>query len=365
MTTTGERGGARTSRSTGDAVIDRLAAAGWDELVAGGRTADPLRRTTWLRAWAREAGAAVEHRCVIVDRDRAVAAAAPLESLSRGGLRLVRHLGQGDAWFDIAPPAVDDAARADLLAAIAAEPGDILLLDGMGADEVTAEALRSAIPRVRLSPAETWRLELADPPRSMRKRRKEAGRARRRAAERGVVLAVDYTDDWPLIERRLATLLDFHAAHFPGDGPNLLAGAGVRRRFAEEGIRALGAEGRARLVQVTIEGGPMVAWDLALVGDGASAIAYAGAFDRSRDDLMTLGWISMLALVEGLGAEGVAVLDFGPGPAPYKDLIARAVPLVRATAPLSARGRAALAAHRAAAGARARLRARRGAGEDA
>lgn len=60
-----------------------------------------------------------------------------------------------------------------------------------------------------------------------------------------------------------------------------------------------------------------------------------------------LGWISMLAMVDALGAEGVEIVDFGPGPAPYKNLISRAVPLVRVTAPLSRRGRVVLSAHRA------------------
>ncbi len=340
-------GEARTSRAAGDGVLPRLAQAGWDDLVGAHAPADPLRRTAWLTAWRAEAGASVAPRCVIVDRGRAPVAIAPLEVATRGGLRLVRHLGQGDAWFHIAPPAADADALAVLLAAIAAEPGDILQLDGFAADEDTVAALRTAIPGVRLTAGETWRLEVADPPRSVRKRRKEVGRAQRRAAERGVSLAVDVTGDWSEIGPRLPALLDFHAAHFPGEGDNLLAGPGVRRRFTERAIAAMGAEGRVRLAEVRVEGGPMVAWDLALVGDGGSAVAYAGAFDRDRDDVTMLGWISMLAMIEALEAEGVGLVDFGPGPAPYKDLISRAVPLVRATAPLSLRGRAALGAHRA------------------
>jgi CelD/BcsL family acetyltransferase involved in cellulose biosynthesis len=349
---------ARTSRVVGDAVLPCLARAGWDALAGARRPADPLRRIAWLEAWRKEAGAGVEPRCVIVDRGRTPVAAAPLERVSRGGVRLVRHLGQGDAWFHIAPPAEDAAALATLLAAVAAEPGDILQLDGFAADDETADALRGAIPGVRLTTGETWRLETADPPRSVRKRRKEAGRAQRRAAERGISLTVDVTDDWEVVAARVPELLDLHAVHFPGEGPNLLAGPGVRRRFTERALAAMGAERRVRLAEVRITGGSLAAWDLALVGAAGTAVAYAGAFDRGRDDVTMLGWISMLAMVEALEAEGVELVDFGPGPAPYKDLISRAVPLVRATAPLSRRGRAALLAHRGAATAR-DLRARR------
>lgn len=339
-------------RSTGDAALDRLADAGWDDLVATRRVADPLRRIAWLRAWLREAAGAVEPRAVVVDRDGEVVAAAALECTRRGGLDVVRTLGQADAWFDIAPPARDHIALHALLAEIAREPGDILMLDGCPADPDTVATLRAAIPGVRIVPHETWRLEIADPPRSVRKRRKEARRAVRRAAEQGTEMHLEWITDWADIGPRLGALLDFHARNFPGDGPNLLAGPGVRRRFAEAAIPALGAEGRARLVEVRSGDGDLLAWDLAFRGDGPSAVAYAGAFDRSRDDLMTLGWISMLHMVERLQEEGVEVVDFGPGPAAYKDLISRSVPLVRAVAPLSFRGRVALAGHRAAAAVR-------------
>ena len=348
MTTTDHPDRARLSRISGEGVIDTLAGAGWDDLPAGNGPADPLRRTAWLRAWRGGPGAGVEPRCVIVDRARSVVAAGPLEVVTRRGLRIVRHLGQGDAWFHIEPPAVDDRARELMLSAIAVEPGDILLLDGFSADPDTTDALRSSIRGAQLTPTETWRLSVAEPPRSMRKRRKEAGRAQRRAAERGVAVNVSVTSSWGEIDSRLHALLDFHRDHFAGDGPNLLAGPGTRRRFAQAGISALGAEGRARLVEVTLKDGPVVAWDLAFVGDGHNAVAYAGAFDRSREDIGALGWISMSRAIEALDEEGVEMIDFGPGPAPYKDLISTSVPLVRVTAPLSARGRVALAGRRAA-----------------
>ncbi|MCC6832422.1 MAG: GNAT family N-acetyltransferase [Thermoleophilia bacterium] len=337
----------RVVRSTGAAALDRLAEAGWDDLLTSRPPADPLRRIAWLEVWLREAAGAVEPRAVIVDRDGAVVAAAALERTRRGGMDIVRNLGQGDAWFQIAPPALDHAALHALLAQIAEEPGDILMLDGCPADPDTVATLTAAIPGVRITPHETWRLVIADPPRSVRKRRKEARRAVRRAAEQGTEMHLEWTTRWADIGPRIGGLLDFHARHFPGEGPNLLAGPGVRRAFTEAAIPALGAEGRARLVEVRSGDGELLAWDLAFRGDGASAVAYAGAFDRSREDLMTLGWISMLHMVERLEQEGVEVVDFGPGPAPYKDLISRSVPLVRAVAPLSLKGRAALAAHRA------------------
>lgn len=334
-------------RCTGAAALDRLAEAGWDDLVAARPPADPLRRIAWLEVWLREAAGPVEPRAVVIDRDGAVVAAAALECVRRGGMDIVRNLGQGDAWFQIAPPSRDHTALHALYAQIAEEPGDILMLDGCPADPDTVATLRATIPGVRIVPHETWRLEIADPPRSVRKRRKEARRAVRRAAEQGTEMHLEWITDWAEIAPRIAGLLDFHARNFPGDGPNLLAGPGVRRRFTEAAIPALGEEGRVRLVEVRDGAGALLAWDLAFRGDDASAVAYAGAFDRSREDLMTLGWISMLHMVEQLEGEGVEVVDFGPGPAPYKDLISRSVPLVRSVAPLSMKGRAALAAHRA------------------
>ena len=334
-----------TARIAGDAALDRLADAGYEDLLDACGPADPLRRLGWLRAWRRTAGRDVEPRTVLVDRDRALVAAAPLEAARRGGLVIVRHLAHADAWFDPAPPARDEEARLELLRAVAAEPGDVLLLDGLPATPEWSRAVADAVPGARLAerpPA--WRLTLAEPPRSMRKRRKEAGRSRRRAAERGVSLSTTVARAWEEIAPRLDDLLAFQHRNFPGPEPNQLAAPGPRRELARAGIAALGGEGRARLVEVRDGAGALAAFDLALV-DGAGAVAYAGAFDRARDDVDGLGWISMLSLVEVLGEEGVEVVDFGAGPAAYKDLIAVPVPLVRAVAPRSRRGRATLAGH--------------------
>lgn len=342
-TTTGTGTATGTARIAGDAALDRLAGAGYEDLLDACAPADPLRRLGWLRAWRRTAGRDVEPRAVLVDRGRVLVAAAPLEAARRAGLTVVRHLAHSEAWFDPAPPARDGDARVELLRAAAAEPGDVLLLDGLPATPDWSRAVAEAVPAGRLAerpPA--WRLTLAEPPRSMRKRRKEAGRSRRRAAERGVSLSTTVTRSWDEIAPRLDDLLAFQHRNFPGPGLNLLAAPGPRREFARAGIAALGGEGRARLVEVRDGAGALAAFDLALV-DGAGAVAYAGAFDRARDDVDGLGWISMLALVEALGEEGVEVVDFGAGPAAYKDLIAVPVPLVRAVAPLSRRGRAALA----------------------
>lgn len=349
-----ERHELRSGRISGTATLRRMRSAGWDELQAA-CVGDPLRRLAWLQAWMGEIGHDVEPRCLIVDRRRTPVAIAALECASRGGVKVVRHMGQDDAWFDIRPPARDDAALRALLTTISAEPGDVLDLDGWPADEDTETALRETLPGVRISPRSTWRLPVADPPRSVRKRRKEVGRTRRRAAERGVTLVENWSDDSAAIRQRIGALLDFHAVHFPRDEPNLLAGPGPRRRFSERAISAMADEGRVRLAEVKTDGGTLVAWDLAVVGERGRAVAYAGAFDRSLDNLAGLGWVSMMSMVDALAEEGVEELDFGPGPAAYKDLVAREVPLLRATAPLSRRGRLALAAHRA----RTALRARR------
>lgn len=359
--------GTDTVRAEGPSAFELLAGRGWDALVAAGGVHDPLRTTAWLRLWVDRASQGSSPRAVAVMRDGAMVAGAPLEVTRRGGLRVVRHLAQGDAWFHVAPPAADPDAFAALLRAIAAEDGDILLLDGLPGDDATRAAVRAAIPAAQIVDGETWRLTTASPPRSVRKRRKEARRAVRRAADQGVELTVRWWDRWVDIGPRVAELLAFHHRHFPGDTRNQLAEPGPRRAYVADAIAALGAEGRARLAEVRVGDGDLVAWDLAFVGDDGTAVAYAGAFDRSRTDLMTLGWISMLEMVDRLTEEGVAMVDFGAWPAPYKDLIAEPVPVIRVVAPLSRRGRAGLVARDAAGRVAgwAAARRRRGVPEDA
>jgi len=336
--------GTDTVRAAGPSAFELLAGAGWDALVARCGVHDPLRTTAWLRLWAERASAGAQPRAVAVLRDGVLVAGAPLEVTRRGGLRVLRHMGQGDAWFHIAPPADDAGARGDLLRAVAAEDADILLLDGLPGDDATRDVVREAIPGAEIVEGETWRLTTASPPRSVRKRRKEARRAVRRAADQGIELTVRWWDRWEDIGPRVPELLEFHHRHFPADTRNQLAEPGARRDYVADAIAVLGTEGRARLAEVRVGEHELAAWDLAFVGDDGTAVAYAGAFDRSRTDLMTLGWISMLEMVDRLTEEGISTVDFGAGPAPYKDLIAEPVPTIRVVAPLSRRGRAGLAA---------------------
>ena len=333
----------RVTRHAGADADAALAAAGHDDLLAAQAEPDPTRRLSWQSAWRRTVGAASDPLTLVARRNGDVVGVLALERVRTKGLRVVRFRGQADPWFSTEPAARDDAARTALLAAAAAERGDLLQLDGLAGGPEAVEGLRTAIPRARISEMTTWRLRPDDPPRPMRKRRKEVRRAIRRAADQGIELTTAATADAAEIRRRLPALLDFHAAHFAGEGDNKLLEPAERRRFAEEGIGALADEGAVRVVEVRTEDGTLVAFDLALF-HGTSAIAYAGAFDRTRDDLPSLGWVSMLAMTDLLEGEGATVIDFGAGEAPYKALIARPATLTRALAPLSAPGRIALAA---------------------
>lgn len=357
------------ARAEGGSALDLLEAHGWDDLARTGRFRDPLRSASWLRLWAERWSGGVTPRAVVVVRDGRAVAAAPLEVRRRGGLRVVRHLAHADAWFHAEPPARDAAARSRLMQALAAERGDILLLDGMPDDEATVAAVRACLPGARITPGETWRLRTAAPPRSVRKRRKEVRRAVRRAADQGVEVTTAWYAAWDDIAPRVDGLLEFHHRHFPDEmGENQLAAPGERRAYVADAIARMGREGRVRLAEVRLDGDALAAWDMAFVGDDGCAVAYAGAFDRGRTDLLNLGWISMLEMVERLTEEGVEVIDFGSWPAPYKDLISEPVPIMRVVAPLSARGRAALAARdaaRAASGLVSALRARRAGGHSA
>jgi CelD/BcsL family acetyltransferase involved in cellulose biosynthesis len=327
---------------TGESALDVLREEGWDELLAAAPSPDPTRRAGWLEAWHRHRNPEARAAVVAVRRDGELVAALPLILSNGGGLRRARHLGADGPWMSLEPPSRDAEARRRLFAALVEVPADLVILDGLEAEG--AVAARDVLPGAHgVSAGPGFRLHVDSPPRSMRKRRKEVRRGLRRAEDAGRPLSTRAFSGAAEVVPRLDAIMDFHARHFDRDPPNGFAGPEARE-FTRRALGGVCADD-LRLVEVRDHEDRLVAFDLAIVS-GEYASSYSGALDR-ESGLPNLGWISVLALIESLAEEGVKVVDFGPESAGYKSLIADPVPFERLYAPLTAKGRAALAARRA------------------
>ncbi|MDH3225889.1 MAG: GNAT family N-acetyltransferase [Thermoleophilia bacterium] len=327
---------------TGTDALAALAERGWDALLAESAHPDPTRRAAWMTAWRERLSPEGEAVAITVERDGELVAGAPLVVTNGGSLSRVRLLGADGPWFNLEPLARDSAARRALFAAMRDLPGDVLILEGIERDGASAKCARGVLPRgpVVATP-DGFRLAIADPPKSMRKRRKEVRRGLRRAEDAGRPLATEAYRGQEVLPR-LDDLLDFHAAHFDRGGVNGLAGDEARP-FTRHALGELSTDA-LRLIEVRDRDRDLVAFDITIV-NGTYAAAYTGALDRASG-LPNLGWISVMALIESLEQEGIQIVDFGASSDAYKGLIAREVPLCRVYAPISARGRLALFALR-------------------
>lgn len=339
------------SVTIGHGALPSLARAGWDELLDRAGCGDPLRRMAVLALPDPSARRAVP-RAIVVSRDGTTVAAAALGARRGRGLTTVGHLGDQANWFDPAPPAVDEAARAALVEALLEQPGDLLLLDELPGDGEFVRAIAARRPDAQIleGPA-TFRIAPGTERRrrSLSARRREVGRLTRRAAERGTPLAVTAEGSWEAIRAQLPELLAMQEAAWKGRDPDDFTGTSQGRSFVAAAITALGTEGRVRLVRVEV-GGRLAAFHLALVS-GRRAILYKTAFDRTLTGLPGLGWCSLLAMIDRLEAEGVTDIDLGPWGGGYKAHIADPEPTVTIRLALSAPGRAYLVAARAKRGA--------------
>ncbi len=328
---------------TGEDALAILAERGWDALVAETPHPDPTRRAAWMTAWREQRSPAGQALAITVQRDGALVAAAPLVITNGGSLSRVRLLGADGPWFNLEPPARDDAARKALFSAMRDLPGDLLMLEGIEQEGASASCARELLPSGPVVPtSDGFRLTIAEPPKSMRKRRKEVRRGLRRAEDAGRPLSSAAYRGAEVLPR-LDGLLDFHAEHFDRDGVNGLAGEEARP-FTRHALGDLTSDD-LRLIEVRDHEAQLVAFDIAIVS-GSYAASYAGALDRASG-LPNLGWISVMALIDSLELEGVEIVDFGAESEAYKGLIAREVPLCRVYAPISRRGRFALFARRA------------------
>ena len=176
---------------TGEQALRALQGGQWDRLRADAPHPDPTRSGAWISAWWEHGAREGEPAVVVVERAGEWVAALPLELYRSGPLRRARHLGSDGPWMNLEPPARDDDARRALLGALSDVEVDLVTLDGVEVDGPTAVAAEqvSSLRRVTSNPG--FRLEIASPPRSMRKRRKEVRRGLRRAEDAGRPLSTE------------------------------------------------------------------------------------------------------------------------------------------------------------------------------
>jgi CelD/BcsL family acetyltransferase involved in cellulose biosynthesis len=313
--------------------------AGWDDLLAAAGQRDPLRRSAVLALPDPAGDRAAVPRAVLVERGGRAVAAAALGVGRERGLVTVRHLGHAPNWFDPEPPAVDEEARAALVEALLSQPGDLLMLEELAEEGPLAGALADGSrPEIEVIPGPwTFRVRVADRRSHTARRRREARRLARRAADRGTPVVVRASGQWDRIRIHLHDLIDLQAESWEGREPDAFTGTFAGRRHVRRTIRALGAEGRARLVRVDV-GPRLAAFHLAFVW-GTRAVIYKTAFDRRLRGLPGLGWCSLLSILDLLAAEGVRWVDLGPGGDAYKAHIAEPEATLSVRAPLSPVGR--------------------------
>jgi hypothetical protein len=322
----------------GPAALSALAEAGWDDLLARAGGRDPLRRSAVLTLPDPAGERAAVPRLVLAERGGRAVAGAALGVGRERGLVTVRHLGHAPNWFDPEPPAEDEEARAALAEALAAQPGDLLVLEELAEEGPLAGAIAGRRGDVELIPG-PWTFRIATGSRRMgaAPRRREARRLARRAAERGTPVRIAATADWPAIDRQLDELLGMQARAWRDRDPDAFTGTPEGLAFVRRAVEALGREGRARLVRLDV-GERLGAFHLALVW-GTRAVVYKTAFDRGLAGLPGLGWSSLLALIDRLAAEGVRSIDLGPWGGAYKSHVADAEATVTLRLPLSPAGR--------------------------
>jgi CelD/BcsL family acetyltransferase involved in cellulose biosynthesis len=346
-TTTRSGVGIRVSVTTGGAAVAELARRGWDELLLSTPGSDPLRLTGVLALTA-AAGSRVRATptTVTIERDGSLVAAAALAVGRERGLRTVRHLGEPSGWLAPEPCAADDRAREALADALSTLRGDLLVLTDLPADGHLVRALRERHPGMDVIPeATSW---VADPARdtpSMARRRKEAARIVRRAAEGGQPLDVRvHSDWWGEIDPIAEELLDFQARCREGREMDPLTATAEGRALARGMLAVVGERDAVRVA--TVRGGPgLLSFHLAIVS-GDHAVGFKTAARRDVPGLSGVGWCSMLALHDRLAEEGVRRVDMAPGGDRYKASIATPLPLVTVRVGLSPAGRGYLAAVR-------------------
>jgi CelD/BcsL family acetyltransferase involved in cellulose biosynthesis len=222
----------------------------------------PPQRFSWIRACAASFGD--ELRFVVVDRDRELAAVAPL--VAKGGV--LELVGARDLY----EPGDFAYRDADALASLAAElrqRKERFVIPRIAATSPTVSALGRAFRGrgalfVRPAGATPVVLLGRDPEEAFSSRRRsDVRRARRRAEELGEVAAEIALPTAAELPALLKGFYDVEAAGWKGEGGTALVNDPERRQFFDEYARAAAAEGTLRVASLRI-GGEVAAMQLAV-----------------------------------------------------------------------------------------------------
>jgi CelD/BcsL family acetyltransferase involved in cellulose biosynthesis len=356
------RGGTLATVVDGPAAFEALRAAGWDELLDRVGPRDPLRRLAVL-GLRDDMGASRSPRALVVERAGEAVAAAALSVGRERGLRVVRHLGNLVNWYAPEPPAVDADALGDLAASLANQPGDLLTLAEITRSHPIVSALARTRADVEIIPEpSTFRVDLREALPRLAKRRREARRLGRRAAELGSPMRTAVSGDGSTIAGWLDEMMALAVRSWRGRAPEPYTRFEAGRDYTRRAVLALASEGRARASRVDL-GARMASFHVAGVW-GDYSVIYRSATERSLSGLPGgIGWASLLAILESLASEGVRWADMGHGGEDYKRHLAPPTPLAAVRLPLSAAGSLYLRAAAARRACRSRVRTRQKRGE--
>jgi CelD/BcsL family acetyltransferase involved in cellulose biosynthesis len=331
------------------------ARAEWTRLADA--AGSPFSTFEWATAWWRHCGDGTPAIRLCRDGDGRVAALLPLYATRRGLLRLLRQIGHGpaDQLAPVCVPADRPLAAAGLLQALREARGyDLAVLDRFPGEHGWPGLLGQPVARREPSPViESGGEDFDGWLRSRSRNFREQVRRRERKLARGHELTYRLCDDPDRLDADYDTLVRLHRARFGAESRSFDP---PRDALHREFARAALERGWLRLWTLELDGRPAAAW-LGYRMGGAEWYYQAGrdpALERE-----SVGFVLMSHTIREAFDAGIPTYRMLLGDEAYKDRFANADHgLETVVVPRGVRGRAALAALRAAAAAPPGLRRR-------
>jgi CelD/BcsL family acetyltransferase involved in cellulose biosynthesis len=307
--------------TVGDADGFAALAVEWDELVLAQPRPSPFLLHGWLLEWIRHYGPGGEVRVLVARRDGRLVGALPLIVNRIAGLRVLQFLGATQSALGdllLADAGDEETARA-LVAAASAGRHDLADLFGLPAQSRLAGALgrrlrlveRVESPVLDLSAGweEVYRAKTSSKKRNLHKRR------RRQLAEQGSELTTEVARTVEELEPALEDAFRLHELRWAGrpDGSHFATETG--KRFHRAALRAVGAQGRIRIVTLKLDG-RAIAFHYYFLLAGRMYV-HRLAFDPALARLSP-GQVNTLDALEAAAAEGATLVEYLGGGERYK-----------------------------------------------